>query len=50
MKEMLVQFAETGNPSIKGVVNWPPYNVKTDLYLEIDVPLEVKSGFSTLTQ
>lgn len=50
MKEMLVQFAETGNPSIKGVVTWPPYNPKSDLYLDIDVPLQVKSGFSTLSQ
>jgi para-nitrobenzyl esterase len=50
MKEMVVQFAETGDPSIRGLVEWPAYDPRTDLYLDIDVPLKVKSGFSTLTQ
>jgi para-nitrobenzyl esterase len=50
MKTMVVQFAKTGDPNISGLVSWPAYNPSTDQYLNIDVPLNVKSGFSTLTQ
>jgi len=50
MKKIWAQFAATGNPSIEGVVDWPPYKPDTDYYLQIDLPLEVKAGFSKLTQ
>jgi para-nitrobenzyl esterase len=44
------QFAKTGNPSIEGLITWPPYEYVTDQYLKIDYPLEVLSGFSKLKQ
>jgi para-nitrobenzyl esterase len=50
MQAMWIQFAETGNPNVKGLVRWPPYESRTDQYLHIDVPLEVESGFSGLVQ
>jgi para-nitrobenzyl esterase len=50
MTSMWIQFAETGNPSVKGLVRWPAYDYRTDRYLQIDVPLEVESGFSELVQ
>lgn len=54
--ETWTQFATTGDPNLPGDVHprlgrletWPPYQAETDLYLEIKVPTEVKSGFSTL--
>ena len=48
MQAMWIQFAATGNPNVKGLVSWSPYRYNTDQYLQIDVPLEVKSGFSEL--
>ncbi|NIM98150.1 MAG: carboxylesterase family protein, partial [candidate division Zixibacteria bacterium] len=45
-----VQFAKTGNPSIEGLITWPPYEYVIDQYLKIDYPLEVLSGFSKLKQ
>jgi para-nitrobenzyl esterase len=38
------QFAKTGNPSVPGLVDWPPYAPETDQYLEIAATLAVKSG------
>ena len=43
------QFAKTGNPSIRGLVTWPTWNPGTDRYLYIADPLQVKSGFSTVS-
>jgi para-nitrobenzyl esterase len=48
MATIWTQFAATGTPSVKGLVRWPAYDYRTDQYLKIDVPLEVKTGFSTL--
>jgi para-nitrobenzyl esterase len=47
---MWAQFAETGDPSIKGLIKWPHFELKAgkDRYLDIDVPLEVKSGYMDL--
>jgi para-nitrobenzyl esterase len=50
MMTMWAQFAETGNPSVKGFVMWPAYQYATDQYLKIDYPLQVESGFSTLVR
>ena len=48
MMQMWTAFARTGNPSVKGLINWPAYNETTDRYLYIVEPLQVKSGFSRL--
>ena len=48
MMTMWVQFARTGNPSVKGLIRWPAYNETTDKYLALDEPLKVKSGFSKI--
>jgi para-nitrobenzyl esterase len=50
MKKMWVQFAATGNPSLPGVVDWQPYEAERESYLDLDLPLAVKPGFSKLTQ
>lgn len=47
-KQLWVQFAATGNPSIEGVLNWPAYTAKSEKYLELDKKLEIKSGYSKL--
>jgi para-nitrobenzyl esterase len=48
MMRMWAQFAKTGNPGVKGLVDWPAYDPSTDKYLYIAEPLQVKSGFSKL--
>jgi para-nitrobenzyl esterase len=48
MMRMWAQFAKTGDPSVKGLVSWPPYEAGADQYLYIAEPLEVRSGFSKL--
>lgn len=44
---MWTRFAATGNPSVKGLVWWPDFEIKPglDRYLNIAYPLEVKSNF-----
>ena len=46
MMKIWTNFAKTGNPSLKGVVDWPAYQEATDQYLYITGSLRVKSGFS----
>ncbi len=46
--QMWTQFARTGNPSVPGLVEWPAYDAASDKYLALDVPLEVKTGFSLI--
>lgn len=41
------QFARTGDPSVEGLIEWPPYTAEGDQYLEIDEPLTVKTGVRT---
>ncbi len=48
MMAMWTQFAKTGDPNIKGLVNWPAYEAATERYLYIADPLAVKSGFSQI--
>jgi para-nitrobenzyl esterase len=45
--KMWAQFAATGNPSVKGLVWWPDFDLKPgqDRYLNIAYPLEVKTNF-----
>jgi para-nitrobenzyl esterase len=50
MKKIWVQFAATGNPSLPGVVDWTAYEPQREAYLEIDLPLAVKRGYSRLSQ
>lgn len=54
---MWTRFAATGSPTGFGKKNhrrikreyWPPYD-ENDQFMDIGVPLEVKTGFSTLTE
>jgi para-nitrobenzyl esterase len=50
MMKMWAQFAATGDPNIEGLVSWPAYNTTDDRYLYINKTLEIKSGFSRITQ
>jgi para-nitrobenzyl esterase len=43
-------FARTGSPSLKGVVDWPAWEEATDRYLYITESPEVRSGFSKVAQ
>jgi hypothetical protein len=45
---MWTQFARNGNPNVQGLVEWPVYNAAADSYLALDMPLSIKTGFSTL--
>lgn len=38
------QFARTGDPSVEGLVEWPPYTEESPQYLEIGYELEVREG------
>jgi para-nitrobenzyl esterase len=38
------QFAKTGNPSVKGLVEWPAYTADNKAYLLLGTPLEAKTG------
>lgn len=40
----MVAFAKTGNPSVKGLVEWPAYTAQDDKYLRIGQALAVKKG------
>ena len=50
MMRMWTNFAKTGNPGSKELIEWPAYAEATDKYLYIAETLEVKSGFSTIAQ
>ena len=42
--EIWASFAKDGDPSVPGLINWPEYTEENSTYLDIGVPLEVKSG------
>jgi para-nitrobenzyl esterase len=48
MMSMWTQFARTGEPSVVGLITWPPYEASNDQYLYIADPLQVKAGFSKI--
>jgi len=50
MMNIWTQFARTGNPSVKGLIEWPAWDEAGDRYLLIAETLEVKSGYSDLTK
>ena len=45
--EMWAHFAKTGDPSVKGLVEWPPYTEESDRYLDIGYALEVRKGIKS---
>jgi para-nitrobenzyl esterase len=38
------QFAKTGNPSVKGLIEWPAYTATNKAYLQLGTPLAAKTG------
>ena len=48
MMAMWTQFAKTGNPSVRGLTDWPAWEPDTDMYLYIAEPLQVRSRFSEI--
>jgi para-nitrobenzyl esterase len=48
MEQIWTTFARTGNPSIKGLIEWTAWDSKTDKYLLITDPLQMKTGFTDL--
>lgn len=50
LMKIWVNFAKTGNPSLKGVVDWPAWDEANDQYLYITESTEAKSGFSRIIQ
>jgi para-nitrobenzyl esterase len=44
---MWAAFAKTGDPSVKGLIQWPEYTESSDQYLRIGQKLEVKKGVKT---
>jgi para-nitrobenzyl esterase len=41
-------FAKSGNPSVKGLIEWPAWDPDADEYLLITDPLQIQTGFSDL--
>jgi para-nitrobenzyl esterase len=37
-------FADDGNPSVEGLIEWPQYTEENNVYLDIGTPLQVKDG------
>jgi para-nitrobenzyl esterase len=50
MQTIWTHFARTGNPSVKGTIEWPAWERTTDKYLLITDPLQVKGGYSDLAK
>jgi len=48
MMRIWTGFAKTGNPSIKGLIEWPAWEPAADEYLLIADPLQIKPGYSNL--
>jgi carboxylesterase type B len=50
MMKIWAKFAKTGDPNIKGLVTWPAWDKDTDQYLYVADPLQVKTGYSKITE
>jgi para-nitrobenzyl esterase len=50
MMKMWAKFAKTGDPNIKGLIDWPVYKNSEDQYLYIDKTLQINRGFSRTAQ
>jgi para-nitrobenzyl esterase len=48
--KLWTNFARTGNPSVKGLIEWPAWDHTTDKYLLITDPLQVMSGYTDLLE
>jgi para-nitrobenzyl esterase len=48
MMRTWVQFARTGDPSVEGLIDWPKWDPSGDQYLDIQWPLQVKTGYSEI--
>ncbi len=48
MMSIWTQFARTGNPSVKGLIEWPAWDQTNDQYLYINETLQIKAGYSDL--
>lgn len=48
MMKIWTQYAISGNPGVKGLVSWPPWDKVSDRYLFMADKPEVKSGYSQL--
>jgi para-nitrobenzyl esterase len=46
MMKLWAQFARTGDPNIKGLIEWPVWEQSSDKYLYVKDTLQVKSGYS----
>ena len=50
MMDLWTNFAQKGNPSLEGVVEWPVWDENTDQYLYITELPEVRSRFSKIIE
>jgi len=50
MMTIWAKFAKTGDPSVKGLIEVPPWDKVQDQYLLISDPLQIKSGYSDLAK
>jgi para-nitrobenzyl esterase len=50
MMQLWAQFAKTGRPSVKGLVDWPAYEKASDQYLLFNETVAVKTGYSKIAQ
>ena len=50
MMDLWTNFAQKGNPSLEGVVEWPVWDENTDQYLYITESPEVRSRFSKIIE
>jgi carboxylesterase type B len=48
METIWTSFAKTGNPSVKGLIDWPAWDSQTDKYLLITDPLQVENKYTDL--
>jgi para-nitrobenzyl esterase len=50
MMSVWTQFARTGNPSVKGLIEWPAWDKDGDQYLYVNETLKVKTRYSDLAK
>ena len=48
--KMWAQFARTGDPNMKGLIEWPVWEQSSDKYLYVKDTLQVKTGYSKIEQ
>ncbi len=48
MMQIWTQYAKTGDPNVKGLVNWPAWEKSSDQYLYLTENPEVKVGYSKI--